>query len=292
MKPFKGIEHYKDRSKELFEEAALLDTRPLDKVETNKLEEFWRLSKSDKLLEVLQIIKNILPKKFIDKFNLKEKIYNTTELPFNPEKFSFEGLEGHGGQSRVYLLKSLENNLPSYALKIFRSTYLKRFFENTDTAIESFRSEIKQVKEWYSPDLHDIFLAEYMLKLKDPFTKKEALAVLQPYQTGEIKDIFTDISKDDLITLLNNNADLKNKFIKFTKQTLQHANKTEEVLDLLGDKNLSIISSENNDRLVVLDPHHIYKTSDSENNVGVRCQEKLAYLKSVLNELSSDNANI
>ncbi len=285
MSPFKGIEHYKNRAKELVEESILMDTRPLDKVEANKLEEFWQLSKSNKLLEVLHIIKGILPKNFINKINLKEGLYNTTELPFNPEKFSFEGLKGRGGQSRVYLLKNLEENSPSYALKIFRSAYLKKFFKNTEAAVASFREEIKQVKEWYSPDLHDIFLDEYMLKLKDPFTKKEALAVLQPYQSGEIKDIFTDISQEELIALLSHNTKLKDKFIKFTKQTLAHAEKTEEVLDLLGDKNLSIISNKNDDRLIVLDPHHIYKTSDQENNAGPRCQEKLTYLKTISDKL-------
>ena len=172
MNPLKTIEHYKNRTKELVEEAILMDVRPLDKFESNKLEEFWNLNKSEKLLEVLQIIKNLLPRDFMDKINLKEKLYDTTELPFNPEKFSFKGLEGRGGQSRVYLLKSLETELPSYVLKIFRNTYIEKFFKNSDEAIELFKSEIKQIKEWYSEDLCDMFLQEHILKLKSPTKKR------------------------------------------------------------------------------------------------------------------------
>ena len=111
------------------------------------------------------------------------------------------------------------------------------------------------------------------------------MAVLQPYQTGEIRDIFTEISQENLIELLNNNLELKNKFINFTKQTLKHAESTQETLDLLGDKNLSIILNEDEDKFVILDPHHIYKTSDKEHDCGARCQQRLDYLKDILEKI-------
>ena len=134
------------------------------------------------------------------------------------------------------------------------------------------------------------FLQEFLIKLKSPIHNKESLAILQPYQTGEIRDIFTEIPKEKLIELLNSNSALKAKFIKFVKQTLAHAEATEETLDFLGDKNLSIISTEDEDRLVVLDPHHVYKTSDQENNSGERCQEKLKYLGEVVGELQKQRS--
>jgi hypothetical protein len=285
MNPFKEIEYYKNHTRELIEESIILDPRPLDKFESNKMEEFWKLSKSEKLLEILHIIKKLLPENFFGKTNIKEKIYNTTELPFNPDKFKFKGLKGRGGQSQVYLLESLEKELPSYVLKMFRDTYIKKFFENSDEAGRLFKEELEKIMEWYSEDLHDIFLQEFLIKLKSPTLKKESLAILQPYQTGEIKDIFTEISKKELIELLNSDTILKEKFKKFVKETIMHAESTEETLDFLGDKNLSIIFTKDEEKLVILDPHHIYKTSDKENGCGEKCQEKLKYLKEVVSVL-------
>jgi hypothetical protein len=217
-----------------------------------------------------------------------EKMYHTAELPFDPDKFKFQGLRGKGGQSKVYLLESLEKELPSYVLKIFRDTYIKKYFKNTDEVGRLFKEELEQVREWYSKDLRDIFLQEFLIKLKSPADKKESLAILQPYQTGEIKDIFTGITKDELIKLLDTDPVLKNKFIKFVKQSIIHEKATEEVLDFLGDKNLSLVSTENENQLVILDPHHVHKTSNKENDSGKRCQEKLEYLKEVVSNLKLD----
>ena len=286
MKLLENFDYYKNKARDLMEESIILNIRPLDKVETGKLEAFFNLTKSEKFLEVLSLIKDILPKDFLNKLNCREKIYDSSELPFDPEKFSFEGLKSYGGAVRVYLLKSLENRLPSYALKIFRDSYIKKFFENSDEAAKLFKEEVEEIKKWYSDDLHDIFLPEYIIKLKSPSSKKESLAILQPYQTGEIIDVFEEIKKEDLIKLLKENLDFQKTFLNFITKTVKHVEKTEEILDFLGNKNLSIIiNQEKKPKLIVLDPHHIFKTSDKQNHCGERCAKRIDYLKSVAQEL-------
>lgn len=150
---------------------------------------------------------------------------------------------------------------------------------------KEFMDEFEEIKGWYSEDLQDIFLPEYLLKLKNPFSKKDTFAVLQPYQGGEIRDVFTEIEKENLLKLLENDTELKEKFVKFVNQTLKKAEKTGLTLDFLGNKNLSIISDNKKSRLVVLDPHHTYKTDEQENNCGQRCVEKLNYLRNLIKEI-------
>jgi len=93
---FKKIEHYGQRSKDIFEHALLSDNRPLDKEGPVRFNEFLKLSKGQKLLEILYLVKDLLPEEFFKKYDFKKFFYNDRELPFNPNKFSFEGLEGHG----------------------------------------------------------------------------------------------------------------------------------------------------------------------------------------------------
>jgi len=269
MKLLENFDYYKNKTRDLIEESIILNTRPLDQIETNKLDAFFNLTKSEKLLEILFLIKSILPKDFLKKLNCQEKIYDSSELPFDPKRFNFEGLKSCGGAVRVYLLKSLENELPSYALKIFRDSYIKRFFKNSDEAAKLFKEELEEIKKWYSDDLRNIFLPEYIIKLKSPLNKKESLAILQPYQTGEIIDIFEEIKKEDLIKLLKEDFDFQKTFLSFINQTINHVETTEEILDFLGNKNLSIIvNQESKPKLIVLDPHHVFKTSDKKNHCG------------------------
>jgi hypothetical protein len=278
---FSKVEKYKRKVGDLIEESLILDTNPLNEEEGNKLLKFFELSKTKKLSEILYLLKKVLPESFLEKNNLNKFIYNVEELPFSPESFSFEGLKDIGGVAKVYLLKSLDENLPSYALKIIKESSEQLISEGNEEVSNNFKEEYEEIKSWYSGDALKVFLPEYVLRFKNPKGKRVAVGILQPYETGEIRDLFNEINKDELTELLKNNNELKEVFISFVSQTLERANKTEEVLDFLGNKNLSIIGQEDEAKLRVLDPHVIYKVSGKGNERSKRSAEYLEYLKEI-----------
>ena len=282
---FSKIEKYKRKVGDLVEESLVLDTNPLSEEEGNKLLKFFELSKTKKLSEILYLLKKVLPEDFLEKDSLNKFIYDIEELPFDPKKFSFEGLKDIGGVSKVYLLKSLDEDLPSYALKIIKDFSEQLISEGGEEVANYFKEEYEEIKSWYSGDALKVFLPEYVLRFKNPKGKRVAVGILQPYKTGEIKDFFNEIEKDELIELLKNNNKLKGIFISFVDQTVERANKTEEILDFLGNKNLSVIGQEGEAELRVLDPHVIYKVSDKGNDPSKRSMEYLEYLKEIRKEV-------
>ena len=215
------IEHYGRRAKELVEQAIMTDRRPLngkDKGEERTFEEFLKLSKGEKFLEAIYILKDRLPEEFFTKHDFKKYFYNSKELPFSADKFSFEGIKDSGSTSQVYLFKSLQpQERTSWALKVLKDEYVSDNFENLNQAGKFFSQEYKEIKGWYGDELSDLFLPEYIVKLKSPKNKK-SMAILQPYQGKEMKDIFIEIPKEKLINLLETNQELKNKFIGFIKK--------------------------------------------------------------------------
>lgn len=277
------LEYYKNRARDLFEVSLLLDSNPLGDKDSNLIREFWDLSKSDKLLQVLHVIKKAVPEVFWDK--MRVGLYDDLELPFSPEKFSFAGLLDRGGVAKVYLLESKVGSMPSYVFKVIKDSYFKLKGIPEEEGGKFLLDEYNLVRSWYSEKAQAVFLPEYVIRMKGPSERKGVFAILQPFQSGSIKDLFNEITKEELVDKFDSNEELKNLFLVFTKETLAHEKETGEVLDFLGNKNLSIIESEKEEQLVVLDPHVIYKTSDPEKNVGERSREKLRYLADLLHEI-------
>jgi hypothetical protein len=275
------IGNYKSKIEDSIEESLIFDTNPLSDKEYNKLTEFLKLSKGQKLLEILHIIRKAVPKEFLKIENLNKFLYDTKELPFKPDKFSFEGIIGRGGGSKVYILKSLDKKLSSYVIKIIKNLYAEIILNNSEDAAVALKNEYEQIRSWYKGDAQKVFLPEYILKLKNPKNKKIAIAILQIYQGGEIKDIFNETKKEDLIKILQENEVLRKIFINFTEQTIKHADETQEILDFFGNKNLSLINDNGNYKLMVIDPHVIYKTSDDKNKCGEKAMKYLNYLKEI-----------
>ncbi len=210
---FDKIEHYQRRAKELTEQAIFCDTRPLDQKESKILKEFLSLTKGGKFLEMLHVLKRILPKDFLQNRDLKRFFYNEKELPFSPDKFSFEGAKAGGATTCVHLLKSKNPERPSWALKVLKNAHIKKNFKSLDQAGRFFVKEYQQVRDWYGQEFSDFFLPEYIIKLKNPRKAErcDSLAILQPYQGQELQDIFTEIPKDEFVDLLKQNKELGNK---------------------------------------------------------------------------------
>lgn len=288
INPFDKIEHYKHRAEELIEQAVFCDTRPLDQNEGKTLKEFLKLNKSEKFLEILHIFKKILPKDILQKRDFKKLFYNLKELPFRPDQFSFEGIKGSGATSCVHLLKSKNPEKSSWALKVLKNKYVKQNFDSLDQAGQFFVKEYQQVRDWYGQELSDFFLPEYIIKLKNPrkSEKCDSLAILQPYQGQELQDVFTEIPKNELVNLLQENKNLGHKFVHFINATLDHEAKTGETLDLIGRKNISLVDHGKDARFVVLDPHWIHWTDKDKDDSALQTRQRLNYLKEILDEIN------
>ncbi len=281
----KKIEDYINRSKEIAEETLFLEDRPLNK--GCEFSDFLKLPKGEQFKQILYHIKDGLPESFLDSEWLKNRFYQTDELPFNPENFLFKHILGHGTTSEVYLLKNKDKKKTSWALKVLKESYIKKNFDNIHEAAVFFREELAEIKSWYGEEMEHLFLQEFFIESKGP-KGKPAFIILQEYLNGFLRDIFEDLDEKDWEEI-RRDVGLRRDLLDFINKTLEHERKTGETLDLIGKKNISInynVDHEGNEskKLVILDPHWIHYTKDGAEAVERTCEklERLREIKKIL----------
>ncbi|NMC51297.1 hypothetical protein GYA54_01030 [Candidatus Kuenenbacteria bacterium] len=284
----------RDRASRLAEEAFFSNVNPLDRgVFGSQGKEEPKLGRRALALLVFQEIRKILGQgqDAILSRLAKDFFYDIKELPFNPEKFDFNGLVDRGGTMDVYYLRNKEEPAKSWALKILKSRGGRISFDSLRDAGRSFVKDYQYIKSWYSAEIQkEVFLEQFVLRLKDPRTKKDSIAVLQRYG-DELRDVFCEIRRDELVSFLRRDNKLKEVFINFVEETRKHEQQTGEVVDFIGFRNLSIMREGEGYRLALLDPHDIHKTED-ENGKGDLSVERsvamLEYLVGIADELKND----
>ena len=133
-----------------------------------------------------------------------------------------------------------------------------------------YRKEFERVKNIYK-DIPDVVPGEAWLVARN---------VRKFFGTG-IRDLFTDISFEELKQLIAKEPGFADTIKKFTADSLNHEAQTGEVVDFLGPKNLSVDRTEDSHRLILLDPHAIQSTHSSDQERNERLRKDLEYLKTV-----------
>lgn len=238
-------------------------------------------SRYKRMIGLTGLMRSILPER-VKEINesLRQKLFPYPGyLPFSPEEYDFKSENiGNGGQSRIYILAS-RNEKPSWALKILRPDNKSLTYEEQ---IEELKSEYKKIKGIYKT-IPDLIPPEYHLALNDPFEKdRPAAAILQPFINGRIKDLFSHFP-EELEKIKEEDPYFKDQLIEFLRVTLEHENRTGEIIDFLGSENVVVVDNkEKGHRLVMIDPHVIYSTWEETNPKKLkRIKTKLGWLKEI-----------
>lgn len=218
-----------------------------------------------------------------------ERMYDSRNLPFDPKRFKFNNLLGMGGESKVYHLEAKDSAEPSWILKYYRKR--KGSVDELVEQGKEIREEYERIKKWYSI-IPGIVPEEHMMIAEDPKSQEAMLVIVREFVADEILDIFADISEQKLIKLLESNHKLRDDFQKFCQITFFHEEETHEVIDLLGNKNVSLLRRGNEYKLVILDPHIIYSTEKSIEHKKVRLKRCLNNYELIADDSSENEALI
>ena len=186
-------------------------------------------------------------------------LYHTGSLPFNEKLYDFEGRIGDGGQSRVYFLKSKQDDAQSWVIKTTRPEK-----QGGDAAAfaKNLQAEHAHIKEVYK-SVPELMPEQHVLVMSDPFYKGHDVAtILQHFERGEITDLFS-LTQETIADLMKQDEFFKNQLISFCRVTLAHYAEHGETIDLLGKENVSVVKNQNVLRLKMLDPHPLYASSGS-----------------------------
>ncbi len=221
----------------------------------------------------LSLIYQLLPDKQKDLITAEY----TKNFPLAIQNSNLEAI-GSGGANTVFR----NSNLPeAYIFCVNRNNCnsTKEAFEEAQT----IKNDYAQIKEIYAelPDLipsEDYFLGEN--KKRQPLVMS-----IRRFVDGDIKDIFTDYTQVELKALLSENPTLAqqlNKFVEIT--TRNNAFFIQNEVDIIGKKNLSIVTNGNNaPNLVFLDPHTVAERHRNDQHKEIITQ-RLEYLENIIKQ--------
>lgn len=277
----KSLEFYKEKATDAMQEG--LSHEKGSKNWEELLGGLKQEGKCQKVISLMRIIKELAPDMISEKiFNMLPK-EDSSLLPFNPDKLEFKGKIGKGGEHYVFLLESTNSSDPSYVLKM-NYQYLGGLEKVQKNAVE-FKKEYEEIREKYSA-LPGIVPEELTFITSNLKTGKPIMATIQKFYGGKIRDLLNDFNKEELVELLKKEPRLLDEFRQFCQITEKEYREKGVAVDLLGDKNLSIIEAEDGLRLIILDPH----SSVSKVKKDDRTERQESYMRKLKNILDAVSA--
>ena len=179
---------------------------------------------------------------------------NTTQMPFKPEDYSLNEKIGYGGANNVYLLQSNKKSKESFVLK---TNNISGGVDDRNTMLgiaKEQKSEYERIRSVYGA-IEGLIPQEFYTILQGPRNSEPVVAMIQPFISGNIRDIFQDFEPEELKSLLRRNKTLMKQVKGFVKATKSDPELINSELDLLGENNLSIVGEGGKERLLFLDPH-------------------------------------
>lgn len=282
----KGFEYYRARMHEGIEEFFSEQEKGEGFGIKGSLKDLFysRRNSAQRIKAILTLIHRVLPGIVPDKKIYQDKFFKEENLPFDLENYKFErDFIGKGGESCVFLLRSLVEGKESIVLKIN-----KKRNSSTEGLLQEakrIKEEYERVKEWYEDELPGFIPEELTIISPGARGEERVIITIQKFIAGEIKDLFSDFSQEELVELLKNNSQLREDFKKFFLATKKKERETGEMIDMFGEKNLSIVEGEKGEKkLIFLDPHVIFSRIKRGQETRKRMQEKLNYLEAVFRE--------
>lgn len=118
--------------------------------------------------------------------------------------------------------------------------------------VRRFREKYEIVSEWYEATPGLVWPAEFVL-LDGPILGRPALACVQEYIAGEMRDFFRDFSEDEFAEMLSSSDGLREEFLEFARQTLAVYESQRMCADFIGHNNLTVVAGSDRPRLHLID---------------------------------------
>lgn len=193
-----------------------------------------------------------------------EEIY--AQLFTTTQNFPFKNAENgplicinRSGASTVFLFqpeKMSGDNNNLMVLKIIRESIgLPR--DGQLELIASMQRENNIIKNWFM-DVPDFIPPDNILIMHSHLFSLPTVAIIQPYLTGNLDDLFEDFKEDELYETINKNSFMKTQFIRFGARVKKIYQDTSACIDLAGTRNICIQRNQSGSQLVLLDPYVIY----------------------------------
>ena len=176
---------------------------------------------------------------------ISNSLVSPAQLPLAVRSIS---LMSYGSGSTVFLLDTPGG---PKVLKIFRRSLGKKDLSLFNVAGE-FQAKYRTVSHWFNNADFQLVPPALFLILHGPLLGKPAAATLQPFITGEKKDLFLDFQDDELLRLFQSDPQLRQQFVFFAGKVLEMA-AAGLCMDFIGRNNVLLIRVRADCCLAVID---------------------------------------
>ncbi len=278
------FDFYKNRLESAAQDG-IVEYRQGDKKASECFDELVRgPGKYKRLVAALSLISEIVPKNLHRKLAEALDTKDFSDLPFDLDRFAAREKFAQGYISKVYLLESKTDEYSSYALKI--NNYDKGDADELARIAADEHREYEYLRARYR-ELPDLIPEELGFIVRSRKDKKPSIAVVQEFMGRDLRDLFKDIDKDELIALTEENREFREELVKFIDITGALASGREEIIDLIGEKNLVVAEAGGRPVLRFLDPHNITRTPSEMPDRDRRLKQALRYLAMIKEKIEN-----
>ena len=157
-------------------------------------------------------------------------------------------LVARGSNVSVYLLEHEERRI---ALKLYRDT-LGRSLPELLRSATARRAQYDLVVDWYR-EVGGLVAPSDVVVIPGPLLGHPVVAVVQPWVGGTQRDLFTDLSLEQLRRCAERCARFRKQVVAFAGITTDLFRSGDRLLDIVGPDNVVICGDEADCRLVVTD---------------------------------------
>src|SRR5687768_14863943 len=213
------------------------------------------------------------------------------ELLLDPDRVPFAArlvkpLSAGSGVT-VFVMQHASDN-DAHVLKIYRKSLGRQLNTLLDQA-EDRRARYNRLASWYTDC--GVVLPTHFLVLNGPVLGLPSLAYVQPYVTGELIDVFGDVSEPELLQLLLDDRALLGQFSCFVDSTMRVVDKHKACVDLVGRNNLVIMRRNGEQRLVLLDYGILdFRIKRQERDTLRELRRRLEYLRRLTGRINGAEA--
>lgn len=174
---------------------------------------------------------------------IARRLMNTAELPFELE--SIEPV-AYGTAATVYRVRTSSRD---HALKVYRDSI---GLEESDLLrlAQRKRDDEALAEEWFGSS---VVLRTSQVLLRAPLRRQPAAAGLQKFLGGTIRDVFSDLTLDELVRLASANYEFERDLRRVCEAMIDRVRDDELCPDLIGHLNLCVEGDDARPRLRLLD---------------------------------------
>lgn len=236
-----------------------------------------RARKRDRLVSMISLGDAVIPG--VTSY-LSSVLCNTRNIPLNAVSTE---LIGYGSGTTVFLIRTPGSSI---VLKVVRRSLGKQL-RDLITLAREFRGKHDIVSSLYGNDSGIILPAQFLV-LRSPVAQTCAAAIIQPYMGSNTKDLFKDFSDQELVSLLHCHDHFRMQFVHFCEKTISLYSERNQVLDLIGSKNVMLVNHKHDPGIVVIDygMFDVAATAHRYPKVHLQLKDIIDRMKSILQTIS------